>query len=158
MLRLVIEVFLVDIDSIVLLHAAFHHRNQCFHCVLEVFVLFYLLAKALDIALFGEVDVFGPTSFYVLHTGTFHDDAFRIHFGFTAVRSRVNAGNDRFSLLVAVVVYMGRADRFEYLRFPICEIAVLAKFRTLLRIDKGHLQHELTEYECRMQILNDDWN
>ena len=156
MLRLVIEVFLIDIDSVVLLHAAFHHRNQGFHCVLEVLVLFYLLAKTLDIALFSEVHVFGPTSFYVLHARIFHDDVFSIHFGFTVVRSRVNASNDRVSLLVAVVVNIGGEDRFEYLRFPICEIAVLAEFRTLLRVDKGHLQYEWTECECRMQILNDD--
>jgi hypothetical protein len=84
------KVFFVDVDSVILLHAPLHPGNESFHRVLVVLVLLNLLAKAFDVALFGEVYILGPPPFDVLHAGVLHDDALGVDFCFAVVRGRVD--------------------------------------------------------------------
>lgn len=84
------KIFFVDVDGVVLLHTPLHPGNESLHRVLVVFVLLNLLAKAFDIALFGEVYILRPPPFDVLHAGVLHDNALGVDFCFAVVRGRVD--------------------------------------------------------------------
>ena len=86
------KVFFVDVDGVILLHAPLHPGNESFHRVLVVLVLLNLLAKAFDVALFGEVYILRPSPFDMLHAGVLRDYALGVDFCLAAVRGRVNRG------------------------------------------------------------------
>ena len=86
-----IEVPLVDVNSVILVHAALNHRNELLHGILILFVFLDLFAKAFDVALLREIDVLWPSSFLVLHTSVLHYDSFGVYFSYTQLWSIVDS-------------------------------------------------------------------
>lgn len=128
------KVFLVDIHSVILFHARLHSGDERLHCVLVVFILLNLLAKAFDIALLCEVYILGPPPFDVLHASALHDNTLGVDFGFTVVWGRVDQSRGWVALDVVVIVCIRGKNGFQDLRLSIGEVARPSKFSSALRV------------------------
>ena len=84
-----IKVLFVDVHSVVLVHATLHHWDELFHCVLIIILFLSFLAVALGVALFSEIDVLGPSTFFMQDTRVLKNNSFSVGLRLTKHRSVV---------------------------------------------------------------------